>query len=40
VDLSPISKIVELGNMLAEYRAGITAKAFAASKLRLRPGGG
>jgi creatinine amidohydrolase/Fe(II)-dependent formamide hydrolase-like protein len=39
VDLSPIAKTVELGHMLAEYRAGITAKAFAASRQRLRPGG-
>jgi creatinine amidohydrolase/Fe(II)-dependent formamide hydrolase-like protein len=36
VSLSPIEKTVELGKKLAEYRAGITAKAFAASKLKLR----
>jgi creatinine amidohydrolase len=37
VDLSPISKTIEIGKKLADYRAGITAKAFAASKARLRP---
>jgi creatinine amidohydrolase/Fe(II)-dependent formamide hydrolase-like protein len=36
VNLAPISKTVELGKKLAEYRAGITAKAFEASKARLR----
>jgi creatinine amidohydrolase/Fe(II)-dependent formamide hydrolase-like protein len=36
VDLSPISKTVEIGKKLAEYRAGIVAKAFAASQQRLR----
>ncbi|MFN7938064.1 MAG: creatininase family protein [Bryobacteraceae bacterium] len=36
VNLSPIAKTQELGRMLAEYRAGITAKAFAASQRRLR----
>jgi hypothetical protein len=36
VDLSPISKTIELGKKLAEYRAGIVAKAFAASQQRLR----
>ena len=38
VDLSPMSKTIEIGNKLAEYRAGIVAKAFEASKARLRPG--
>ena len=37
VDLSPMSKTIEIGKKLAEYRAGITAKAFEASKKRLRP---
>lgn len=37
VDMTDIKKVVEIGNKLAVYRAGITAKAFAASKLRLRP---
>ena len=36
VDLAPVSKTVELGKKLAVYRAGITAKAFAASRERLR----
>jgi creatinine amidohydrolase len=36
VNLDPISKTIEIGKKLAEYRAGITAKAFAASKARLR----
>jgi hypothetical protein len=36
VDLAPVSKTVELGRKLAEYRAGITARAFEASKRRLR----
>jgi creatinine amidohydrolase/Fe(II)-dependent formamide hydrolase-like protein len=36
VNLAPVSKTVELGKKLAEYRAGITAKAFEASKARLR----
>jgi hypothetical protein len=36
VDLSPIGKTVELGRKLAEYRAGIVARAFAASQQRLR----
>ena len=38
VDLSPIEKTIELGKELAEYRAGIVAKAFAASKGRVRRG--
>ena len=37
VDLSPVSKTVELGRKLATYRAGITARAFQASLKRLRP---
>lgn len=37
VDMSDVNKVVEIGRKLADYRAGITAKAFAASKLRLRP---
>ncbi|HEX2880436.1 MAG TPA: creatininase family protein [Polyangiaceae bacterium] len=36
VPLAPIEKTIELGKKLAEYRAGITAKAFEASKLKLR----
>ena len=36
VDESPISKTIEIGKKLAEYRAGITAKAFQASQQRLR----
>jgi hypothetical protein len=38
VELGPVSKTVELGRKLAEYRAGITARAFAASQGRLRSG--
>lgn len=37
VDMSDVKKVVEIGRKLADYRAGITAKALAASKLRLRP---
>lgn len=37
VDLAPVDKLVDLGRKLAEYRAQITARAFAASKKRLRP---
>ena len=37
VDLSPIEDTIELGKKLAAYRAEITAKAFEASKRRLRP---
>ena len=37
VNLAPISRTIELGRKLAEYRAGITAKAFEASRKRLRP---
>ena len=36
VDLAPVSRTIEIGRKLAEYRAGITAKAFQASKQRLR----
>jgi creatinine amidohydrolase/Fe(II)-dependent formamide hydrolase-like protein len=36
VDLSPVSSTIELGERLAEYRAEITARAFRASKLRIR----
>lgn len=36
VDLAPVSRTIEIGRKLAEYRAGITAKAFEASKQRLR----
>lgn len=36
VDLAPVSKTVELGKELAVYRAGITARAFQASKKKLR----
>ena len=34
VDLAPVSKTVEIGRKLADYRAGITAKAFEASRRR------
>src|SRR5262245_43475922 len=37
VNEAPIGKTIEIGKKLAEYRAGITAKAFDASKKRLRP---
>jgi hypothetical protein len=36
VNLAPMSKTIELGKQLAEYRAKITAKAYAASQQRLR----
>jgi hypothetical protein len=36
VNETPISKTIEIGKKLAEYRAGITAKAFKASQERLR----
>jgi hypothetical protein len=36
VDLSPISKTIDLGRRLAEYRAEITARAFGASLERSR----
>lgn len=37
VDLSNTAKTVELGKKLAEYRAGITARALEKSRLALRP---
>ena len=37
VDESDIAKVVDIGRKLAEYRAGITAQAFKASQLKLRP---
>lgn len=36
VNESPISKTIELGKQLAEYRAGITAKAYQQSSAKLR----
>ena len=36
VNLAPTAKTIELGRKLAEYRAGITARAFKASQERLR----
>jgi len=36
VNEAPISKTIDIGKKLAEYRAGITAKAFEASKQKLR----
>ena len=36
VDQTPIAKTIEVGKKLAEYRAGIVAKAFKASQERLR----
>jgi creatinine amidohydrolase len=36
VDMKDMSKVVEIGKKLAEYRAGITAKAFEASKAKVR----
>lgn len=36
VELAPISRTIEVGQKLAAYRAGITAKAFQASQRRLR----
>ena len=36
VELAPISRTIEIGEKLAAYRAGITAKAFRASQQRLR----
>jgi creatinine amidohydrolase len=38
VDLVSAAKMVDVGKKLAEYRAGITAKAFKASQLKLRAG--
>ena len=40
VALDPVDKLVELGHELAQYRAEITARAFAKSKQRLRPASG
>ena len=40
VDETSIPKLVDVGKKLAEYRAGITAQAFKASQLRLRPKAG
>ena len=37
VDLSDMKKTVEIGKKLAEYRAGITARALAKSRTTLRP---
>jgi hypothetical protein len=34
VDLRDVSKLIEVGKKLAEYRAGIVARAFAASHYR------
>ena len=36
VDLRPLKRLVDVGRKLAEYRAGITARAFTASQRRLR----
>ena len=36
VDLGPISKTLEIGRKLAEYRAGITVEAFKKSQQALR----
>lgn len=36
VDLTPISRTIELGEQLAEYRAEITARAYRASLQRIR----
>jgi creatinine amidohydrolase len=36
VELAPIHRTIEIGEKLAAYRAGITAKAFRASQQRLR----
>lgn len=36
VDMGPISKTVEIGRKLAEYRAGIVARAFKNSQAKLR----
>jgi len=36
VELAPVSRTIEMGQKLADYRAGITAKAFEASQRRLR----
>jgi creatinine amidohydrolase len=39
VDLKSAANVIEIGKKLAEYRAGITAKAFKASQQKLRGGG-
>jgi creatinine amidohydrolase len=39
VDLKSAAFMIEIGRKLAEYRAGITARAFKASQQRLRGGG-
>jgi creatinine amidohydrolase len=39
VELAPVSKTIELGRKLAEYRAGITARAFERSLARQRQDG-
>lgn len=36
VDMTDMAKVIEIGKKLAEYRAGIVAKAFEASKAKLR----
>ena len=36
VDERDVNKLIEVGKKLAEYRAGIVAKAFAASQVKLR----
>ncbi len=36
VELAPVARTIELGEKLAKYRAGITAKAFQASQRRVR----
>ena len=36
VDLRPQARLVDIGRRLAQYRAGITARAFAASQRRLQ----
>jgi creatinine amidohydrolase len=36
VDLTPVERLQDIGRQLAEYRAGITARAFRASQERLR----
>jgi hypothetical protein len=37
VDESDVKALAEIGRKLADYRAGITAQAFKASRQRLRP---
>ena len=38
LELAPIEKTIEIGRKLAAYRAEITARAFEASKRKLREG--